>query len=349
MSHQTTAPQSKAGFSAEPALTLKRMIHGYRVTQMLYVAATLGIADRLGDGAQSVTSLATATSSDARSLYRLLRALAGVGVFTEDEQGRFALTPLAELLQKDTRPSLHAEALFAGNLPQWQAWGDLLHSVRTGETAFDHQFGMSIWDYRAQHPEANAIANTYFTTLSLGQADAIVAAYDFSGVHTLMDVAGGQGVLIAAVLKANPSVRGILFDQPHVVTRALQVLEQSDVSDRCQIVSGSFFDALPGGADAIMLKNIIHDWADDDALAILRNCRRALAESGRLLVIDGVIPRGNDPHPRKLLDLQMLVGAGGRERLEEEWRTLFAQAGFSLTRVIPTDTELSIIEGKRSE
>lgn len=205
---------------------------------------------------------------------------------------------------------------------------------------------MSVWEYRAQHPEANAIANEYFTVVSRGQTDALVGAYDFSGIHTIMDVGGGQGTLIAAVLKAYPTQRGILFDQPHVVAGARDVLAKAGVANRCEIIGGSFFEGVPTGADALMLKNVLHDWSDEDSIAILCNCRRALPDSGRLLVMDGVIPRGNDPHPRKLLDLQMLVGAGRRERMEDEWRALLAEAGFILTRVIPTATGIAIIEAK---
>lgn len=333
---------------SEAALKLSQLINGYRNTQMLYVASSLGIADKLKDGAQGIADLAQAVGAHAPTLYRLMRALASLGIFSEDEQGKFGLTEMAELLQIAVPGSLRAEAIISGDPTLWHAWSDLLHTVQTGETAFEHQLGMPIWEYRSRHPEANTIANEYFTALTRGQTDAIVAAYDFSTCNTVMDVGGGQGGLIAAMLKANPSLRGVLFDQKHVVSNAPALLEQAGVADRCEIVGGDFFGTLPIGADAIMLKNILHDWNDDDAQIILRNCRNALSDDGRLLVIDGVIPRGNEPHPRKLMDIQMLAVAGGRERTEAEWRKIFSDAGFALTRVIPTAAVINIIEGKIS-
>lgn len=331
---------------ADPNAVLFQLAYGFRITQMLHVAATLDIAERLAEYPQTAGELAQATETHAPSLYRLLRALASVGVFAEDAQGRFALTPVGAGLRRSAPGSVYADVLFYGSSVQWALWGDLLYSVRTGQTAFDHHFGMTVWEHRSRHPDDNAIANRYFSALSRRQADAVVAAGDFGGIGTLMDAGGGQGVMLAAILRANPGLKGILFDQPQVVAGASAVLEQAGVADRCRVVGGSFFEPLPAGADAIALKNVLHDWADEQAMAILRNCRRALPSNGRLLVVDGVIPPGNAPHDRKLLDLQMLIGAGGRERTEREWRSLFDAGGFGVSRIIPTasDEGLSIIE-----
>lgn len=327
-----------------PFATLLRMIRGFQVTQMIYVAAKLGIADLVADGAKSSSDLASATGTHAPSLYRLLRALASLGIFAEDEQGRFGLTPLAQPLQTGVPGSLRATVLFLGGPTFQHVWGELLHSVTTGETGFQSLYGMGEWAYREQNPDLNATFNDFMTEMTRPDAAAIAAAYDFSGIKRLVDVGGGQGSLMAEILKTNPTLRGVIFDQPHVIDGASQVLEANGIADRCELVAGDFFAEVPEGADGIILKSIIHDWNDADSILILKNCRRALLPEGKLLLVEAVIPPGNAPSPGKLLDITMLVGPGGKERTEAEFRSLLAEAGLRLTRIIPTQNGRNIIE-----
>lgn len=330
-----------SAFSREALL---RLIDGYRQSQALHVAATLGIADLLEDGPRSVDDLAEATGTDASALYRLLRALASVGVFAETG-GAFSLTPPATHLRSGAPGSVRAWAMHIGQPYFWHSWGHLIESVRTGEPAFPSLYGMSPWEYREAHPKANAIFNQAMTELAAGVADAVVQSYDFSGAEVLVDVGGGEGALLAAILTEYPALRGILFDQPHVVTDARAVFERAGVAARCEVVEGSFFDAVPAAADAYLLKSIIHDWDDTPAVRILRTCRDAIAATGKLLVVERVIQPGNDPDPAKYQDLNMLVMLGGRERTPDDFRALYTQAGFHLTRIIPTPSGFSVIEG----
>jgi hypothetical protein len=217
--------------------------------------------------------------------------------------------------------------------------------VRTGEPAFPSLYGMSPWEYREAHPEANAVVNQAMTELAVGVVDAVVESCDFSAIDVLVDVGGGEGVLLAAILAANPTLRGILFDQAHVVTDAWRVFQRAGVAARCEVMEGSFFDAVPAGAHAYLLKSIIHDWDDASAVRILRTCRTAIPPSGKLLVIERVIRPGNDLDPAKYMDLNMLVMLGGRERTADDFGTLYTQAGFRLTRIVPTTSGFSVIEG----
>ncbi len=327
-----------------PRDALLRMIGGYQISQALSVAATLGLADLLAGGPLTVPDLAEATATDALALARLMRALASVGVFAEAD-GRFALTPPAAYLRTSVPGSLRAWAMNVGQPYVWTTWEHFLDSVRTGQPAFPSLYGTSAWEYREAHPEANAIFNQAMTELSAGMIDAIVESYDFSGVGTLVDVGGGEGTLLAAILAANSAMRGILFDQPHVVATAAAVLDQAGVAGRCEVVEGNFFDAVPAGGDAYLLKSILHDWDDASAGRILRSCRAAMADTGRLCVVDRVIRPGNDPDPAKYMDLIMLVMLGGRERTADEFGRLFAEAGFRLTRIVPASSGLSVVEG----
>jgi hypothetical protein len=289
--------------------------------------------------------LAEATGTHAPSLYRLLRALASVGIFAEDEQGRFALTPLAELLQSGVPGSQRSRALFCGAPATWQTWGNLLHSITTGDPAFRHLHGMDPWEHRSLNTEMNDYFNDFMSANTAIQTQAIVAAYDFTDIRTLVDVGGGHGVLLLAILKANPHLNAILCDAPHVVNTAGPLLEAGGVLDRCQVTPCDFFSSVPAGGDAYLLKSVIHDWNDDEAIAILETCRRAIPANGRLLVVENVVAPGNDPDPAKLLDLQMLVELGGRERNESDFKTLFARSGFHLTKIVPTQARVKIIVG----
>jgi predicted O-methyltransferase YrrM len=324
---------------------MQQMLNGFRVTQALYVAARLGLADILKDGPQPAEALAATTGANPDALYRVLRALASLGVFAEDTAGRFTLTPLAELLQQDHPHSLRPQAVFRGDEP-YRACGELFGSVMSGKNAFERVFGAPHFQYLAQHPAQNELFNQTMSASSRQVAMAIVGAYDFSSARTVVDIAGGQGVLIAAILRANPALHGVLFDQPHVVANARPILEAAGVADRCELASGDFFASVPSG-DLYTLRHILHDWDDEHAIAILRSCAEAMPPGGRTLVIESVIEPGNDPSPAKFLDLMMFVMNGGRERTAEEYRRLFAAAGLRLRRIIPTEAE-SLIEGERA-
>jgi hypothetical protein len=329
----------------KPSAALLELANGFRVSQAIHVAATLGIADLLKDGARSSDDLAAATGTHAGALYRLLRALATVGVFREESGRHFALTPLSECLRSGAPEPVGPWAVHIGEPGLWQAWGSLLDSVRTGENAFRRVHGMSTWDYYARNPTAGAIFDRAMTGHSRLQANAVLKAYDFGRFGCVLDVGGGHGTLLSAVLAKHRSLRGVLFDQPHVVAGAEPVLRAAGVADRCQVVGGDFFEALPRGGDAHMLKFILHDWEDKEATAILRNCRRALPPDGTLLVIDSEIGPPNEDALNKFRDLIMLVHPGGRERTREEWAALFAAAGFRLVGATPTESGLSVIEG----
>lgn len=327
-----------------PVSTLFRVITGYQITQMIYAAAKLGLADLLVDAPKTSTDLARATNTNPSALYRLLRGLASVGIFAEDEQGRFGLTPLANLLRTGVPGSMRASALWHGDPINGQVWSDLPYSVKTGESAIAHVLGMSHWEYMTQHPELNALFNTMFTGYTIMEIAAVVKTYDFSHFRSLVDVGGGQGGLMAAILKANPNLHGTIFDQPHVVSGALPVLESAGVAARCDLVEGDFFASLPIGADAYLLKYILHDWDDDSALAILKTCQRAMKPDSKLIIVDYMIPPGNDPHPGKILDIAMLVRFTGHERTEAEFTALFNKAGLRLTKAVVTDVQMCVIE-----
>jgi hypothetical protein len=328
-----------------PSAALLRLVSGYQVSQAIHVAATLGLADLLKDGPRRSDELAAATGTHPQALYRLLRALASVGVFREEPDRRFALTPLGDGLRADAPAPVGPWAAFIGRPYHWQAWAHLLHSVRTGENAFRYVHGEDVWAYRARHPEEGAIFDAAMTGLSRRQTTALLAAYDFGRFGTVVDVGGGQGALVAAILARHPAMRGVVFDQPHVIAGADPVLRAAGVAERCQVVGGSFFEAIPDGGDAYILKSIIHDWADKEATAILRSCRRAIGSDGTLLVVDRVVEPPNEGRLTKFMDLNMLVGAGGQERTRDEFADLFATAGFRLVGVTPTGSNVSVVEG----
>lgn len=329
----------------KPSVMLKRLTDGYQVSQAIHVAATLGIADLLKDGPRASDDLAAVTNTHPRTLYRLLRALASVGVFREESDRRFALTPLGDCLRSDAPEPVGGWAAFIGRPYYWQAWAHLLESVRTGENAFRHLHGTSNWEYRAHRPEEGAIFDRAMTALSRQHTASILAVYDFGRFKRIVDVGGGRGALLAAILAQNPNVRGVLFDQPQVVAHAGRLLGDAGVADRCEIAGGDFLVAVPEGGDAYALRSILHDWDEGEAVAILRTCRRAIVPEGRLLVIERIVGPPNDDRDAKFSDLNMLVSPGGQERTREEWDALFAAAGFRLTRVFPTAMGTNVIEG----
>ncbi len=309
-----------------PSVALRHLIDGFQVSQALHVAATLGIADLLADGPRTSDDLAAATETHPRALYRVLRALASASVFHEEAERRFSLTELGECLRSDAPESLAGWAAFIGRPYYWQAWGDLLHSVRTGENAFRHIHGTDPWSYRARHAEESAIFDRAMTGVSRQNTQSAVVAYDFGQFRRIMDVGGGQGALLAAILAKHPHVSGVLFDQPHVVSRAERTLQAAGVIDRCEIVGGDFFVAVPEGGDAYLLRAVLHDWEDAEAAAILRTCRRAMGPDARLLVLEWVLAGPNEGRAAKFSDLNMLVSPGGQERTREEYAALFEAA-----------------------
>lgn len=330
----------------DAAAELFRLINGYRATQAIYVAARLGLADQLRGGPRTVAELAAATGSDPRSLYRLLRALATVGVFEEQADGRFGSTPLGDELRSDADHALADWVAFVGRPATWQTWGALEHSVRTGENAFKAVHGQDVWAYRADRPEESLAFDAAMTAMSRRVATGVLDAYDFGPFAVVADVGGGAGAMLAAVLVRYPALRGILFDQPHVVAGAPELLRRNGVEDRCDVVAGDLFAEVPG-ADAYLLKSILHDWADDRAVAIIETCRRAMRPGAVMLVLERVVP--DPPHtPGAALaaysDLNMLVGPGGQERSRAEYAELLARGGLSLTRIVPTSTDVSIVE-----
>ncbi len=324
-----------------PSAQILQLATGYWLSRAVYVAAQLGIADLLKDGEKSAAELASATQTDPGALYRLLRALASVGVFSESGSGVFLQTPLSNALRRDAADSIRGMVLFLGDHLHWSIYGELGYSIRTGKPAFDHVFGKNPFQYLSEHPEDARIFDEGMTSLSSTSSAAISQAYDFSGFRTVMDVGGGNGALLAAILNRYPHLHGILFDSSHVVERALQagLLPPG----RSTMLPGNFFESVPPGADVHLLKHIIHDWDDEHALKILRNCRAA-SGSSKLLIIEMIVPPGNDPALVKLLDLEMLLFPGGLERTEEQYRRLLASAGFELTRVVASKSEVSVIE-----
>lgn len=329
-----------------PQLVMLQMVSASWISQSIYAAAKLGIADLLKDGSKNCDELAIATRTHTRSLYRLMRALASVGIFTESEPGYFNLTPLAACLQTDIPGSIRPFVIMLGEEHN-RAWGDLLYSIQTGTSAFEHLYGMQIFQYYAQNPEPAKIFDAAMTSFSSIENAETITSYDFSSIRKLVDVGGGHGSLIATILKANPTLQGILFDQPAVIAGAKHLMTAEGVGERCEIIAGDFFESVPSGSDAYILKHIIHDWDDERAITILKNCHRAMVDNAKLLVVEQVIPPDNEPFFGKFLDLNMLVMCpGGCERTENEYRVLFKAAGFQLTQIVPT-SNVSVIEGIR--
>jgi hypothetical protein len=320
---------------------LARLLSGYWYTQTIYVAAKLSLAEHLKDGPRSAQDLAQATGTNPRALYRLLRALASLGIFAE-EQGRFVLTPLAESLLD---PSMKALATVRGEF-QYRAWGELLHSVETGHSAFEKVYGKPIFDYFSDHLETGKLFDQAMTGVHGRETEAMLEAYDFTGIGTVADIGGGNASVITAILRRYPAMQGILFDLPAVSERAKANLKAAGLEGRCSVLAGNFFVSVPAGADAYLMRHIIHDWDDDKSITILRNCRRAMGQGGKLLIVEGVVPPGNEPSVSKFFDLAMMALPGGMERTEDEYRQLFEAAGFQLTRIVPTRTWVSVLEGE---
>jgi hypothetical protein len=318
---------------------------GAMAAQAIYVAAKLGIADLIKDGPQEIAALQQATGTHAPSLHRLLRALTSLGLFSEPEAGVFQNTELSETLRSDQLRSMRPWALFLGSPLLWKPWGDLYETILTGKPAVDRVYGKPFFTYLAENPDDAAIFNAAMTAGSEMSVPPILSAYDFSSFELIVDVGGGQGALLRGILSANPNVRGILFDFPAVVATA-SALTSAEPAARCQVIGGDFFESVPEGADAYVLKGIVHDWNDDDALKILKNCRRAIRNDGRLLLFETILKSSGQPDPGSFMDVLMLTLVGGRERTESDFRELLLTAGFKLTRVVTTEGGPCIIESR---
>jgi hypothetical protein len=320
----------------DPRRALRLLGEGFQVAQGISVAARLGVADHLAGGPRSSDELAALVDAHPGALYRLLRALATVGVLIEDDERRFALTPIGEGLRSDVEGSLAGWIGFIAAPTLWQAWGDLEHSVRTGANAFQHVYGEDVWTYRSTRPEASAAFDRAMASLSSQDRHALT--YDFTAFGVIADIGGGTGAFLGRVLASAPDARGVLFDLPHVLAGAAAVLAAAGVDDRCEMVAGSFFDRVPAGADAYVLRAVIHDWEDDDAIRILAAVRRAIPDHGRVLLVERVVEGPNEGRAAKWSDLNMLVAPGGRERTQAEFATLLTQGGFRPTRTVPGPT-----------
>ncbi len=318
------------------------------LTQSIHVVTRLGIADFLEGGPKSYQEIARSAGADPEALYRVMRLLASQGIFAEIGGGRFTLTPRAELLRTGVPGSLRARALIVGE-HYWRAFGELYHSAKTGKAAFERAYGMTHYDYLAENPEASELFSTLMTENAAANAAAVAATYDFSGKKTIVDVSGAHGALLAAILRTNPQAHGILFDLPHVVVGARKLLEAEGVAERCELVGGDFFESVPTGGDLYIIMESLGDWDDDHALMILKNCHRAMNEQVKLLLVNAMVPSGNEPSPAKNLDVIVLVLTGSHLRSEAEYRDLVASADFRVTRIIPTQSawQHSIIEGVR--
>jgi hypothetical protein len=336
---------SQVTAEVSPAARLMQMIFGFATTQAISVAARLNLADLLKDEAKSADELARATGTQPGALYRLLRTLASVGIFAEDDAARFSLTPLAELLRSNTPDSLRDFSIFIGADWHWRAWGDLFGSVQSGQPAFEKIYDKAFFEYLGENTGSARVFNNAMTSISTISSGAVVDGYDFAGIDKLVDVGGGHGMLLSSILEKYPRMSGIIMDAPSVIKGTKEAIEARGLSERCGVVGGDFFASVPAGGDAYIMKHIIHDWNDERASTLLRCCHRQMPAEGRLLVVEMVIPEGNAPSFGKLMDLEMLVLLRSFERTEAEYGELFKQSGFRLTRIVPTRSAYSVIEG----
>jgi O-methyltransferase domain len=323
-----------------PHVALLEMVTGMWIAQAVGVAAKLALADHVEPNGTSVNELAKATGTNSDALYRILRALASIGVFKEESCQVFHHTPISECLKSDHPNSMRHWAIFQTSL-NWEHWGELEYTVKTGKNAVEKVRGEKPFEHMAKHPEKAEIFDKAMTNISRMEIDAVISAYDFSRFETIADIGGGYGTTLFAILGANTNVKGILFDLPHVLEGVKKQVDAAGLSDRIQIEKGSFFDSVPAGADSYLMKHIIHDWSDDEAIQIMKNVRSRISKSGKLLLVELVIADRNS----KLLDLEMLVVTTGKERTTEEYAAIMAKAGFKLERIVPTVSMASVLEG----
>ena len=330
---------------AAAAQLLTRIATGHIIASALQVLVRLGIPDRLSTRDRTAAELASETGVQEDGLYRVMRALASVGVLDETSPRRFALTPAGQLLRTGVPGSMRDMSLWITSPFHFRVYAELMHSVETGQPAAEKVTGMPVFEYFATQPELSKIFNDAMTNMSEVVIRAALEAYDFGGIDVLVDVAGGHGAVLTSILKKYPQTHGVLFDLDHVIAGARPRIEALGLANRCATASGDFFQAVPEGGDAYIMKHIIHDWDDARALTILGNIREAMGtKRGRVILLESVLPSGNAPDFGKVIDLEMLIMPGGRERTADEFRALFASAGFSMTRIVPTQSPLSVIE-----
>jgi SAM-dependent methyltransferase len=318
---------------------------GIHISRCVYAVAELGIADLLADGPSNSEELAVATGSDEPSLYRVLRLLAALGVFEEHEHRSFHLTALGERLRGDAEVAMRSWATMLDAVGVLRSFEHILHSVRTGAPGFDTAFGTGMFEFLADHPENAAAFDAAMAERTAAFAPSVAGAYDFSDVRSVVDVGGGNGTLLVEILRRHPHVQGVLLETPTVAVRADMVLDAAGLGDRCQVLAGDFFEQVPAGADRYLLANVLHDWDDARSIEILRNCRRAMARAGRVLIVERLIPEdGSDPVPTLLSDINMLVLSGGKERTNAEYRELLQTAGLKLKTVRAVAFPYGIIE-----
>lgn len=331
----------------EPDARLYEMILGYRGTQIIRTAALLGICDELAAESLAASVLAPRVQVEPGLLHRLLQALAALGLLTEDEDGRFANAPMGSLLRGDVEGSLRSTAIGMGEDSWWRAWGELPRAVSSGGVPYERSEGRTFWDEMANDPAVAARFNSFMSGRAEIFAPELLSLFDFSGARQIVDVGGGIGALLARILQAHPQAQGTLFDLPAGLTDAPAYLRARGVESRCTLVPGSFFDSVPTGADVYILRDILHDWADDRAAQILRVCRSAMAPAARLLVIDAVLPprATDDPdaRPKFLYDMNMFVLFGARERTEDELRRLLEAASFTVESLLPTEPTATLV------
>jgi hypothetical protein len=332
--------------SSVPApFALLELTQGSMITQAVYAAAKLGIADTLGDGPLTAAEIAERVDANPEATYRLLRLLASYSVFAERADGRFELTPMADALRADAPMSMRRIALLMGHPIHWEDWSHLADSVQTGEASLPKVRGMSAWEFFESNPEYAGVFFQGMSNLSDLETEPVAAGYDYSRFHKIVDVGGGRGNLLAAVLQKAADAKGVLF-APASAADAQELLEQSGVADRCTIENGFFLDSVPAGGDAYILKHIVHDWPEEQAVKILRNARDAMGPKGTLLLVEFVLGEGNEPHIGKLVDLWLMLLVGGKERTRAQYSELLAKAGFRLTQVVETASAISIVEAQ---
>ena len=330
--------------SVPPHVQMIQMGTACWVSRLVYTAASLRLADHLSNGPRSAAELAAILGTNPRALHRFMRTLASFGILTQDQSEKFALTPLGDALKSDAPGAARSTILAMAGPWMWKAFGEFQYSVETGKTAMEKVFGMPLFDYLAQNPQEAAQFSEAMVGIHGAEPPAVAAAYDFSPFASIVDVGGATGNMLAHILARYPQPKGVLFDRPHVVTEAPALLRARGVESRVSIVHGNFFESVPAGGDVYILSHIIHDWNEEQCLTILGHCRKAMKPGARLLIVEFVLPEGNTPHFGKLLDMVMLAIPGGEERTPGEYKTLLAAAGLKMTRVIPTASDVSIVE-----
>ena len=325
---------------------MREMVTSYFLSRAIFVAARYDVAGRLAAGAKTAQTLAEELSLHGPTLHRVLRALASQGIFQEDESGQFSNTELSEFLRDDAPNSLRGLTLLFGDETSWKSWEDLPYCVQSGKPSFERIYGEKFWDYLSHHPDTAAMFDRAMASSSGLINSAVASAYDFSAAESIVDVAGGVGSTLCAILGGSPQLKGVLFDLPHLRQRAEQYIASQGLSGRCEFRAGSFFDSVPERADIYFMKHIVHDWDDANCVKFMRHIRAAMGPRSTLLVCERIIPPGNDPFSAKWSDLHMLVHThGGRERTELEFRRLYEESGFRLSKVVPTKSHWSLIEG----